>query len=136
MKLNIQKATLETVEVQGQTVTRAFAEGVMLSGLIAGCGRDFSKQCAIIEQYIEAGLTTQAFPAVTQSVYRDRAERAAREALRALEAKQHVERFASYAPQSDLQVARRRAEREAKEAKMREHGARIRAANGRTSWES
>ena len=114
MKLNIQKATLETVEVQGQTVTRAFAEGVMLSGLIAGCGRDFSKQCAIIEQYIEAGLTTQAFPAVTQSVYRDRAERAAREAQRALEAKQHVERFASYTPQSDLQVARRRAERQKK----------------------
>ena len=33
MQLNIQNVTPETVEVQGQSVTRTFAEGVMLSGL-------------------------------------------------------------------------------------------------------
>nr|WP_315447801.1 hypothetical protein [uncultured Pseudomonas sp.] len=38
MQLNIQNVTPETVEVQGQSVTRTFAEGVMLSGLIAGAG--------------------------------------------------------------------------------------------------
>ena len=70
MQLNIQNVTPETAEVQGQTVTRAFAEGVMLSGLIAGAGKNDAKQGAIIEQYLNAGLDTSAFPEATSKVHR------------------------------------------------------------------
>lgn len=136
MQLNIQNKTLETVEVQGQNVSIAFAEGVMLSGLIAGCGRNFAKQSVIIEQYMDAGLSVKAFPEVARSVALDRAARSAQEAKRAQEAREHSERVASYATPSALEVARRRAKREAREAEMRARGAAIRAANGRSTWNS
>ncbi|AOZ14001.1 hypothetical protein AA042_16105 [Pseudomonas lundensis] len=136
MQLNIQNKTSETVEVQGQTVTIAFAEGVMLSGLLAGCGRNFAKQSSIVEQYMDAELSVKAFPEIARSVANERAERRAYEAKRLQEAREHAERVASYATPSDLEVARRRAKREAREEEMRARGAAIRAANGRSTWNS
>ena len=67
MQLNIQNVTPETVEVQGQSVTRTFAEGVMLSGLIAGAGKNDSAREAIVKQYLDAGLIADAFPAVVNA---------------------------------------------------------------------
>lgn len=136
MKLNIQNKTPETVEVQGQNVTIAFAEGVMLSGLMAGCGSNRIKQAVIIDQYMEAGLSVAAFPVIARSVAQDRAEQRAYEAKRVREAREHAERFASYAPPSDLEVARRRAKRAALEDRMRDRGRAVRAANGRSTWNS
>ena len=136
MKLNIQNKTPETVEVQGQNVTIAFAEGVMLSGLMAGCGFNRIKQAAIIDQYMEAGLSVAAFPDIARSVARDRAEQRQLQARREQEAREHAERFASYASPSALEVARRRAKREALEGEMRARGAAVRAANGRSTWNS
>lgn len=136
MNLNIQNKTPETVEVQGQTVTIAFAEGVMLSGLMAGCGTNRVKQANIIDQYMEAELSVAAFPAIARSVALDRAEERREQARREQEAREHADRFASYATPSALEVARRRAKREAQEAEMRARGAAIRAANGRSTWDS
>ena len=136
MQLNIQNVTPETAEVQGQTVTRAFAEGVMLSGLIAGAGKNDAKQGAIIEQYLIAGLDTSAFPEATSKVLRARAAAERHRQQQIAESQRHAERFASYSMPSELEVARRRAKREALEAKMRAQGAAIRAANGRSTWSS
>ena len=136
MQLNIQNVTPETAEVQGQTVTRAFAEGVMLSGLIAGAGKNDAKQGAIIEQYLTAGLDTSAFPEATSKVLRARAAAERHRQQQIAESQRHAERFAPYSMPSELEVARRRAKREALEAKMRAQGAAIRAANGRSTWSS
>ena len=136
MQLNIQNVTPETAEVQGQTVTRAFAEGVMLSGLIAGAGKNDAKQGAIIEQYLNAGLDTSAFPEATSKVHRSRAAAERHHQEQLAEAKRHTERFASYSTPSALEVARRKAKRELQEQQMRARGAAIRAANGNSTWSS
>ena len=136
MQLNIQNVTPETVEVQGQSVTRAFAEGVMLSGLIAGAGKNDAAREAIVRQYLEAGLSADAFPAVARAVRAREAHAATERQRQIAESRAHAERFASYSMPSELEVARRRAKREAREAEHRARGAAIRAANGRSSWQS
>lgn len=134
MKLNIQNVTPETVEVQGQTVTRAFAEGVMLSGLIAGAGTNKAAQEVIVKQYLDAGLSADAFPVVVRAVQVSQARAKAEQSRLQAEAKAHAERFKSYVPEDALTVARRRAKREERERKHREMGQAIRAANGRSSF--
>jgi len=136
MQLNIQNVTPETVEVQGQSVTRTFAEGVMLSGLIAGAGKNDSAREAIVKQYLDAGLIADAFPAVVRAVRAREAHSAAARERQLAESRAHAERVASYATPTALEVARRRAKREAREAEYRARGAAIRAANGRSSWSS
>ncbi|HDS1057812.1 hypothetical protein [Pseudomonas putida] len=136
MNLNIQAVTPETVEVQGQTVTRAFAEGVMLSGLIAGAGRNSATQEAIVTQYLDAGLSAAVFPKIVRAVKaRKVAEETERGRLRA-EAEANAERFRSYATLSPLDVARRRAAREARERKYQAMSQAVRGANGSGSWSS
>lgn len=136
MNLNIQKVAPETVEVQGQVVTRAFAEGVMLSGLIAGAGTNKAAQEAIVVQYLDAGLSAAAFPAIVRSIASRKARETREQAERIAEANAHAERCKSYQGISDLEVARRSAAREAREKKIRDMGAAVRAANGRSSWSS
>lgn len=136
MKLNIQNVTPETVEVQGQTVTRAFAEGVMLSGLIAGAGKNDAAKQAIVTQYLDAGLSATAFPDVVRMVNVTKARAQRERDERIAEARAHAERFKSYETGSALDIARRRAAREERERKYREMGAAVRAANGRSSWAS
>lgn len=133
MNLNIQNVTPETVEVQGQTVTRAFAEGVMLSGLIAGAGTNKAAQEAIVKQYLDAGLSAAAFPDVVRAVQVSQARASAERERLLAESNAHAERFASYRADDPLTVARRRAKREERERKYREMGQAIRAANGRSS---
>ena len=69
MKLDIVH-TDKTLTVQGQAVTKAYAEGVMLAGLIAAVGKNHGAITSIIKQYIEAGLSTASFPEQT-AVARD-----------------------------------------------------------------
>lgn len=137
MQLNIQNVTPETVEVQGQTVTRAFAEGVMLSGLMAGAGRNETAKADLIAQYLDAGLDPRkAFPKETAKVLSDRAEAAREKARRQAEANAHAERFKSYQTCSELDVARRRAAREKRERQYQEMSRAVRSANGSGAWSS
>ncbi|WP_307944976.1 hypothetical protein [Pseudomonas mosselii] len=136
MQLNIQNVTPETAEVQGQTVTRAFAEGVMLSGLIAGAGNNDAAKQVIVTQYLDAGLSATAFPDVVRMVNATKARAQRERDERIAEARAHAERFKSYETGSALDIARRRAAREERESKYREMGAAVRAANGRSSWAS
>lgn len=136
MKLNIQNVTPETAEVQGQTVTRAFAEGVMLSGLIAGAGKNDAAKQAIVTQYLDAGLSADAFPDVVRMVNATKARAERERAARQAEANAHAERFKSYETGSALAVARRRAAREERERKYREMSQAMRGANGRSDFSS
>ncbi|MGE8466494.1 hypothetical protein [Pseudomonas sp. Irchel s3f19] len=136
MQLNIQNVTPETVEVQGQTVTRAFAEGVMLSGLIAGAGKNDVSREAIVKQYLDAGLSAAAFPAVARAVRAREAQAAAEHERQLAESRAHAERVASYATPTALEVARRRAKREERERQYQEMSRAVRSANGSGSWSS
>lgn len=63
MNLNIQNVTPETVEIQGQSVNRAYAEGVMLTMLVATAGKNEPTIASIGRQYAEAGLSLEGSPA-------------------------------------------------------------------------
>jgi hypothetical protein len=134
MQLNIKNVTPEAVEVQGQTVTRAFAEGVMLASLVGGARHDYEK-AAIVKQYLDAGLSADQFPKVVQRVQQDADRAHADRERRLAESRAHEERFKSYQGSTPLEHAKRRAAREERERKMREMGQAIRAANGRSSFE-
>lgn len=134
MKLNIQNVTPETVEVQGQTVTRAFAEGVMLSGLIAGAGTNKAAQEVIVKQYLEAGLSAAAFPDVVRAVNVRHAQASAERERQLAESRAHAERFKSYETPSLLAQARRRAAREERERKHNAMVQAVRSANGRSDF--
>lgn len=136
MNLNIQNVTPETVEVQGQSVTCAFAEGVMLSGLIAGAGKSAPAQEHIVTQYLEAGLSAAAFPEVVKAVQVRKAREAAERERRLAESRAHAQRFASYATPSALEAARKRAAREERERKYQAMSQAVRGANGSGSWSS
>lgn len=135
MNLNIQNVTPETVEIQGQSVNRAYAEGVMLTMLVATAGKNEPNIASIGRQYAEAGLSLEGSPAAYAAYIRaDKAaalERTKQEAA----AKAHADRFASYNPTA-LEVARSAAARRARDEKYRSMGAAIRSANGRSSFSS
>ena len=136
MQLNIQKVTPETVEVQGQVVARAYAEGVMLATLIATAGTNKPAQEAIVGQYLDAGLSAGAFPAIVRAIETRKLVAQREQAERIAEANAHAERCKSYEGGSALEVARRRAARETREDKYRAMGVAIRSANGRSSFSS
>ncbi|MGV2835941.1 hypothetical protein [Pseudomonas shirazensis] len=136
MQLNIQKVTPETVEVQGQVVARAYAEGVMLATLIATAGANKPAQEAIVSQYLDAGLSAAAFPAIVRGIEARKLVAQREYAERIAEANAHAERFKSYESSSALDVARRRAKREERERKYQEIGRAIRSANGRSDVSS
>ena len=136
MQLNIQKVTPETVEVQGQVVARAYAEGVMLATLIATAGTNKPAQEAIVSQYLDAGLSAGAFPAIVRAIETRKLVAQREQAERIAEARAHAERCKSYEGGSALEVARRRAARETREDKYRAMGVAIRSANGRSDFSS
>ena len=135
MQLNIQNVTPETVEVQGQVVARAYAEGVMLATLIATAGTNKPAQEVIVSQYMDAGLSVAAFPAIVRSVETRKFVAEREHAERLKEAREHAERFKSYEI-TPLDEARRRAKRHAREDQYRAMGNAIRSANGRSDFSS
>lgn len=135
MKLEIVQLESGKFEVQGQEVSRAFAEGVMLAGLFASCGRNVDRIVSICDQYVEAGLSLDSFPAENRKAHLLRNEIAREEEKRRKANEFFSERSRQMAEAYDpLVIARKKAEREVREAAIREHGRSIRAArsgNGR-----
>lgn len=135
MKLNITRLSETKYEVQGQEVTKEFAEGAMLAGLFAACGRNVERMTEICDQYEAVGLSPRGFHEEFRKVSLQRAEVSREEEKRRKDAAFFAERNRQMLEAQDpLAIARKRAEREAKEAKIRAHGQNIRAArsgNGR-----
>lgn len=127
-QLNIQKVTDDSVEVSGQVLTRSYAETVMLPMLIYGCAKDFSKSNVIIQQFHEAGLSMKACPSTQLNhFYRVLEEQRQVQAQRQRDADAHAARCAVPTMQD---IAERKAERQAKAAKIRAHGQMLRAQSG------
>lgn len=135
MKLEIVQLESGKFEVQGQEVSRAFAEGVMLAGLFSSCGHNVDRIVSICDQYEEAGLSLDSFPAENRKAHLRRNEIAREEEKRRKDHEFFSARAAEMKDAYDpLVIARKKAEREVREAKIREHGRSIRAArsgNGR-----
>ena len=126
MKITITKVLKNEVTVSGLTLNREYVENIMLPMLVAQCGTVKGSQFEIVKAFDEAGLSLQAIPVVAreyrQHLYQEAQEKADKEA----EARWHAERCREHTPR---EIAQAKAEKEARAAAIREHGARIRAAS-------
>ncbi|MBF6039511.1 hypothetical protein H8F22_11580 [Pseudomonas sp. P154a] len=135
MNLNIVN-TPDRLEVQGQVVSREYAEGVMLAGLFAMAGKNDIKVTEIVRQYRDAGLSTTAFPVETRRALMVLAKEDQQEATRVAEATWFAERAKEQVPPTPLEAARKRAERDAQSERIRRMGQETRAARGGGAWSS
>lgn len=135
MKLNIVN-TPDRLEVQGQAVSREYAEGVMLAGLFAMAGKNDIKVTEIVRQYRDAGLSTSAFPVETRRALMVFAKEDQLEATRIAEAAWFAERAKEQVPPTPLEASRKRAEIDARDSRIRNMGQASRAARGGGAWSS
>lgn len=125
MKITITKVLKNEVTVSGQTLSREYVENIMLPMLVAQCGTVKGRQFEIVKVFDEAGLSLQAIPDVAREYRQDQYEKAQEKARLQAEANAHAERCREHTPR---EIAQAKADREARAAAIREHGARIRAA--------
>lgn len=135
MKLNIVN-TPDRLEVQGQVVSREYAEGVLLAGLLAMAGKNDTKVTEIVRQYRDAGLSTVAFPVETRRAFTVFAREEQQESTRAAEAAWFAERAKEQVPPTPLEAARKRAVKETQNERIRRMGQETRAARGGGAWSS
>ena len=132
MELNIKKLpTNDQFEVQGQPVTRAFAEGIMLTTLLASCEGRVAAMANIADQYEAVGLSIQKAPKEADKVAEYRHAQAKAQAQRDKEAQWYEQRAKEMASMHDpLEIARAKSEREARDAEIRAYAQSLRAARG------
>ncbi|KNX77268.1 hypothetical protein DA83_02795 [Pseudomonas sp. 250J] len=131
MELNIKKLPSGEFEVQGQTVTRAFAEGIMLATLMATCEGRVARMVAIADQYEAVGLSIQGARKEASKVAEHRYAQAEAQRKRDQEAQWYAQRAREMASMHDpLEIARAKAKREARDAEIRAYAQSIRAARG------
>ncbi|MFV3380349.1 DUF6971 family protein [Pseudomonas sp. NY15354] len=126
MQINITKVLKNEVTVSGQTLSREYVENIMLPMLVAQCGAVKGRQFEIVKAFDEAGLSLQAIPDVAREYRQDQCEKAQERARQQAEANAYAERCREWTPR---EIAQAKADREARAAAIREHGARIRAAS-------
>ena len=126
MKITITIVLKNEVTVSGQTLNREYVENIMLPMLVAQCGTVKGQQFEIVKAFDEAGLSLQAIPVVAREYRQDQYQKAQEKAQREAEARWHQERCREYTPR---EIAQAKADKEARAAAIREHGARIRAAS-------
>lgn len=126
MKITITKVLKNEVTICGQTQTREYVENIMLPMLVAQCGTVKGQQFEIVKAFDEAGLSLQAIPVVAREYRQDQYQKAQERARLQAEANAHAERCREWSPR---EIAQAKADKEARDAAIREHGARIRAAS-------
>ncbi|HAL66514.1 MAG TPA: hypothetical protein DCP84_02330 [Pseudomonas sp.] len=126
MKITITKVLKNEVTICGQTQTREYVENIMLPMLVAQCGTVKGQQFEIVKAFDEAGLSLQAIPVVAREYRQDQYQKAQDRARLQAEADAHAERCREWSPR---EIAQAKADKEARAAAIREHGARIRAAS-------
>ncbi|UMZ14721.1 hypothetical protein I9018_13920 [Pseudomonas sp. MPFS] len=135
MKLDIHRTAQDKFEIQGQEVTRTYAEGALLAGLLAMAGPNVAKLANVIDQFEAAGLSCRAFPDELIKVQQARAIAQQETDRKAKDVAFFQARQAEMAEQfNPAAIAREKAEKEAHAQRVRDHGARIRSSrsgNGR-----
>ncbi|HFQ8052805.1 TPA: hypothetical protein ACHTCR_004679 [Pseudomonas putida] len=125
MKITITKVLKNEVTVSGQTLSREYVENIMLPMLVAQCGTVKGQQFEIVKAFDEAGLSLQAIPVVAREYRQHQYEDAQEKARKQAEANAHAERCREHTPR---EIAQAKADREARNAAIREHGQKILAA--------
>lgn len=131
MKITITQVLKNEVTVSGQTLNREYVENIMLPMLVAQCATLQSRKFEIVKAFDEAGLSLSAIPEVAREYRQDQHAKATERARQQAEANAHAERCRVATPR---ELAQAKAEREARAAQAREHGARIRAASRNSGW--
>lgn len=131
MQITITNVLKDEVTVSGQTLRREYVENIMLPMLVAQCATVQSRKLEIVKVFAEAGLSLDAVPEAAREYAIDKSEKARLRLRQQAEANAHAERCHVATPRELAQV---KAEREARAAQAREHGARIRAASRNSGW--
>jgi len=126
MKITITKVLKNEVTVSGQTLNREYVENIMLPVLVAQCGTVKGQQFEIVKTFDEAGLSLQAIPDVAREYRQDQYQKAQEKARKQAEADAHAARCRV---PTDREWAQAKADKTARDAAIREHGERIRAAS-------
>ncbi|MEO8642272.1 hypothetical protein [Pseudomonas sp.] len=130
MQITITKVLKNEVTVSGQTMNREYVENIMLPMLVTQCGSVRGRQFEVVKAFDEAGLSLNAIPDVAREYRQDQHAKATERARQQAEANAHAERCREWSPR---ELAQAKADREARAAAIREHGAQILAARSRNS---
>ncbi|MBV7524373.1 hypothetical protein KW834_08130 [Pseudomonas sp. PDM29] len=131
MKITITNVLKDEVTVSGQPLKREYVESVMLPLLMAQCGRNNGTKFTVIKAFDEAGLSLKAIPEEAQVYFLTKREEQAKREQAQREANAHAERLREWTPR---ELAQAKADKEARAAAAREHGARVRAASRNSGW--
>ncbi|MGY2293683.1 hypothetical protein [Pseudomonas sp. SDO5511_1_S431] len=130
MQINITNVLKNEVTVSGQTLSRDYAENIMLPMLVAQCATVQSRKLEIVKVFAEAGLSLDAVPEAAREYAIDKSEKARLRLRQQAEANAHAERCRVATPR---ELAQAKADREARAAAIREQSAKVRAASRRNS---
>ena len=131
MNITITKVLKDDVTVSGQSLKREYVENVMLPMLMAQCGRNNGAKFGMIKAFDEAGLSLKAIQEDAQTYFMTKREEADRKAREQREANERAERLREHTPR---ELAQAKADKEARAAAIKEHGARIRAASRNSGY--
>lgn len=131
MLINITNVLKNEVTISGQTLSREYAEAIMLPMLVAQCATVQSRKFEIVKTFDEAGLSLAAIPEVARDYAIDKAEKARERLRQQAEANDHAERLREWTPR---ELAQAKANREARAADIREQGNRVRAASRNSGY--
>lgn len=131
MNITITKVLKDDVTVSGQSLKREYVENVMLPMLMAQCGRNNGAKFGVIKAFDEAGLSLKAISEDAQTYFETKRAEADRKAREQREANERAERLREHTPR---ELAQAKADKEARAAAIKEHGARIRAASRNSGY--
>ena len=131
MNITITKVLKNEVTVSGQPQAREYVENVMLPLLMAQCGRNNGAKFGVIKAFDEAGLSLKAISEDAQVYFMTKRQEAERKAREQREANERAERLREHTPR---ELAQAKADKEARAAAIKEHGARIRAASRNSGY--
>ena len=131
MQITITQVLKNEVTVSGQVLNREYVESVMLPLLMAQCGRNNGAKFGVIKAFDEAGLSLKAIPEDALTYFETKRADAAKKAREQAEVNAHAERLREWSPR---ELAQAKADKEARAAAIREHGAKTRAASRNSGW--
>jgi len=131
MNITITKVLKDEVTVCGQPLKREYVENALLPSWMAQCGRNNATKFSVIKACEEAGLSLKAIQEDAQVYFMTKRQEADRKAREQREADERAERLREWTPR---ELAQAKADKEARAAAIREHGAKIMAARRTTGY--
>ena len=131
MNITITNLLKDEVTVSGQPLKREYVESVMLPLLMAQCGRNNGTKFAVIKAFDEAGLSLKAIQEDALTYFETKREEQVKKAREQREANERAELLREWTPR---ELAQAKADKDARAAAIREHGARVKAARRNSGW--